>query len=543
MYKNLYFCLTLVIVFFSGCATKTMDEVVLIEAPIAHKASSIISTSPIIPTINREVQDSDIAKISKQKILKLSKNNKNLQEEIPKRTMINKNNISMLKEKENTIVEKSKNKTVKKSDLTTQNKKVEKIKSKVLKVNKSTKKELKKQLAPKKIRKNKLIAKKTKMKKEEEIVQNSEEIRIEGKSTQDNDIKVEKKKTEKRSPKISIDKDALTDNSIKTIAKKLELTEEQAISDPATKNQKIQIEEIISQEKTSPKVIKEIKKTPLNDIVMVNNSVILIESKELKSKTSEVSKASNEISHNKRVEEIMSQLNSSSKPIKEKNSIPKDELKKENISSISQKPKQLEKENLEIANTKNKEKRIEEIMLQLNGGRKPKEEIGISQDDLEKQKSARIEELIKKMNSMSVEVDVVDAKEILKSEKEIVVESKKLPIEIVKISQNEDKSPDRLKVLPIIKTLESIDNKLKLSKKEKNSYYDRKSVGDRVCRDANGLLNFLCIDFIAEVKDVKKDKIKVNIIESQCENTKYNGIGLYKNTILWDDYYHWKICN
>lgn len=173
---------------------------------------------------------------------------------------------------------------------------------------------------------------------------------------------------------------------------------------------------------------------------------------------------------------------------------------------------------IEIASIKNHKSRVKEIISQLRGEDKAKIDVLLSEEDVKKKKNNRVEELIKKMNTMKVP------------------EEKNLEKE--KLNKSSSKNLEKLPVIKLQK------DAIKVEEKEDRDLYNiKKVVGDKVCRDARGLLNFVCMDFIALVQDVKEDRIKVKIIDSQCEKSQYNGIGLYKNTVLWDKYNDWKVCN
>lgn len=92
--------------------------------------------------------------------------------------------------------------------------------------------------------------------------------------------------------------------------------------------------------------------------------------------------------------------------------------------------------------------------------------------------------------------------------------------------------------------------KKKISKKKKTVIVipkklvkKKKDIGDTICRNGGGLLSFMPIELIGKVQQKKGDTIKVKITDSYSDDQPmYNGIGLYKNTVLWDKHYNWKLC-
>lgn len=430
-------------------------------------------------------------------------------------------------------------------------------------------------------------------KKKKVITQNLEKFTIEPKEKSidkksSQQIKTEKVVKEKTTNKI-IKKTAsseVAEKEFKILDKKSKVVKvpSQEKNIPHVKQVKVEKEDTqkISQKQEIVKVI------PLNKETVERKKSekkhIILEKKNLVNKTNE--------SDQKRVEEIMTRVGGVRESEEDKSSFQDDLeeskatrteelIKKINrLSPVPEKNKQLktienkEKDKLtplseeHLASSAEKQKsRVEEIMSQISALPIAKEKETVSSKKMEEEKKARIEELINKMNGMNKvlvqEKPVVSEKKpVVKNksdkkqiDKAVSITPKFLPLSdknIEKVEVNNTKEVvtqekvvtilEELPKIPI-KELDKKQKNLKQTQEEKDLYNVKKSIGDKVCRDASGLLNFLCMDFIAYVQDIKKEKIKVKIVDSKCENTKYNGIGLYKNTILWDEHYHWKHCD
>jgi hypothetical protein len=78
--------------------------------------------------------------------------------------------------------------------------------------------------------------------------------------------------------------------------------------------------------------------------------------------------------------------------------------------------------------------------------------------------------------------------------------------------------------------------------KEIESYMKRKKTGDKVCQDGRTAL-VLPITITAYVEQVDGDKIQLRISDTDGTSPYYNGVMLYKDTIIWDRYTQWKHCN
>lgn len=74
------------------------------------------------------------------------------------------------------------------------------------------------------------------------------------------------------------------------------------------------------------------------------------------------------------------------------------------------------------------------------------------------------------------------------------------------------------------------------------SYYAKKSVGDKVCKDGTTAL-ILSITITAYVENVNGNNIQLRIADTEGTTPYYNGVSLYKNTLIWDDYSSWYNCN
>ncbi len=94
-----------------------------------------------------------------------------------------------------------------------------------------------------------------------------------------------------------------------------------------------------------------------------------------------------------------------------------------------------------------------------------------------------------------------------------------------------------------IKVKQAVKVKKIIIVKPKKLIKKKKNIGDKVCRNGKGLLSFMALDLIGQVEKKQGDKIQVKIIASHSKDKPiYNGIGLYKNTMLWDKDHNWKIC-
>ena len=74
------------------------------------------------------------------------------------------------------------------------------------------------------------------------------------------------------------------------------------------------------------------------------------------------------------------------------------------------------------------------------------------------------------------------------------------------------------------------------------SYFAKKNIGDKVCKDGTTAL-ILSITITAYVENVNGNNIQLRIADTQGTTPHYNGVSLYKNTLIWDDYRSWYNCN
>ncbi|WP_457743955.1 hypothetical protein [Sulfurimonas sp.] len=77
--------------------------------------------------------------------------------------------------------------------------------------------------------------------------------------------------------------------------------------------------------------------------------------------------------------------------------------------------------------------------------------------------------------------------------------------------------------------------------KKQAAYNSIKRVGDTVCKD--GTTSFiLSITMKAYVERVNGDNIQLRIADTEGTRPYYNGVKLYKNTLIWDRYNNWYKC-
>ena len=83
----------------------------------------------------------------------------------------------------------------------------------------------------------------------------------------------------------------------------------------------------------------------------------------------------------------------------------------------------------------------------------------------------------------------------------------------------------------------------KNKEQEIKNYNQRKNIGDKICwigRTSGWGLGRSTESAIGFVENVSGIKIQIRIVDSNV--SRLNGVSLDKNTILWDNYDHWKIC-
>ena len=77
--------------------------------------------------------------------------------------------------------------------------------------------------------------------------------------------------------------------------------------------------------------------------------------------------------------------------------------------------------------------------------------------------------------------------------------------------------------------------------KKRAAYNVRKKVGDAVCKDGTTAL-VLSITMKAYVERVNGDNIQLRIADTEGTSPYYNGVRLYKGTLIWDRYDNWYKC-
>lgn len=82
----------------------------------------------------------------------------------------------------------------------------------------------------------------------------------------------------------------------------------------------------------------------------------------------------------------------------------------------------------------------------------------------------------------------------------------------------------------------------KIRKRKEDSFYAKKSRGDKVCMDGTVSL-FLSITITAYVENTKGNNIQLRIADTEGTNPYVKGVRLYRNTLIWDDYTNWYKCD
>lgn len=78
--------------------------------------------------------------------------------------------------------------------------------------------------------------------------------------------------------------------------------------------------------------------------------------------------------------------------------------------------------------------------------------------------------------------------------------------------------------------------------KKRAAYNATKRVGDKVCKDGTTAF-ILSITMKAFVERVNGENIQLRISDTEGTSPYYNGVRLYKNTLIWDRYNNWYKCN
>jgi len=77
---------------------------------------------------------------------------------------------------------------------------------------------------------------------------------------------------------------------------------------------------------------------------------------------------------------------------------------------------------------------------------------------------------------------------------------------------------------------------------ERKAYAARKTRGDLVCRNVGVSFGLIHIEVKGYVEDVAGDKIQIRIVQTYGAQPRIDGVTLYQNTIIWDRYNLWKLC-
>ncbi len=79
-------------------------------------------------------------------------------------------------------------------------------------------------------------------------------------------------------------------------------------------------------------------------------------------------------------------------------------------------------------------------------------------------------------------------------------------------------------------------------RKIREAHYAKKYVGDKVCKDGITAI-ILSITITAYVEKVNGNSIQLRISDTEGTSPHMNGVTLYRNTLIWDDYSSWYKCN
>jgi len=74
---------------------------------------------------------------------------------------------------------------------------------------------------------------------------------------------------------------------------------------------------------------------------------------------------------------------------------------------------------------------------------------------------------------------------------------------------------------------------------EKQSYYARKKVGDKVTKPGK-VAWIIEVTISGFVEQVSGDKIQIRITNTEGQSIRYNGASLYNGVLIWDNYYEWR---
>ena len=84
--------------------------------------------------------------------------------------------------------------------------------------------------------------------------------------------------------------------------------------------------------------------------------------------------------------------------------------------------------------------------------------------------------------------------------------------------------------------------RLKEKQRKQDSYYAKKYVGEKVCMDGTTAF-ILSITITAYVEKVNGNSMQLRISDTEGTSPYVNGVTLYRNTLIWDNYSDWYKCN
>lgn len=78
--------------------------------------------------------------------------------------------------------------------------------------------------------------------------------------------------------------------------------------------------------------------------------------------------------------------------------------------------------------------------------------------------------------------------------------------------------------------------------RERQAYMKPKYVGEQVCQDGSMFFGLINPTIRGYVEDKQGNRIQIRISDTEGTDPHYNGVTLYRNTLIWDSYYEWKHC-
>ena len=81
----------------------------------------------------------------------------------------------------------------------------------------------------------------------------------------------------------------------------------------------------------------------------------------------------------------------------------------------------------------------------------------------------------------------------------------------------------------------------KRRERKRQSYASKKHVGDKLCKDGTTAI-ILSITITAYVERVNGNNVQLRIADTEGTSPHFNGVTLYKGTLIWDDYSNWYKC-